>query len=40
MQDKPKSVGSKNLVSGATGNWEINVGLEVHVQVAYESELF
>jgi aspartyl-tRNA(Asn)/glutamyl-tRNA(Gln) amidotransferase subunit B len=40
MQDKPKSVGSKNLISGAKGDWEIIVGLEVHAQVASKSKLF
>ena len=40
MQDKPKSAGSKNLISGATGDWEIIVGLEVHAQVASKSKLF
>ena len=40
MQDKPKSAGSKNLISGATGDWEIVIGLEVHAQVASKSKLF
>ncbi|MGZ5915513.1 MAG: Asp-tRNA(Asn)/Glu-tRNA(Gln) amidotransferase subunit GatB, partial [Hyphomicrobium sp.] len=40
MQDKPKSVGSKNLISGAKGDWEVIVGLEVHAQVASKSKLF
>ena len=40
MQDKPKSAGSKNLISGAKGDWEIIVGLEVHAQVASKSKLF
>ena len=40
MQDKPKSAGSKNLVSGAKGDWEVIVGLEVHAQVASKSKLF
>jgi aspartyl-tRNA(Asn)/glutamyl-tRNA(Gln) amidotransferase subunit B len=40
MQDKPKTVGSKNLISGAKGDWEIIVGLEVHAQVASKSKLF
>jgi aspartyl-tRNA(Asn)/glutamyl-tRNA(Gln) amidotransferase subunit B len=30
----------KNLISGATGDWEIVIGLEVHAQVASESKLF
>jgi aspartyl-tRNA(Asn)/glutamyl-tRNA(Gln) amidotransferase subunit B len=40
MQDKAKSVASKNLISGATGDWEVIVGLEVHAQVASKSKLF
>ena len=40
MQDKPKSVASKNLIAGAKGDWEIIVGLEVHAQVASKSKLF
>lgn len=30
----------KNLVSGATGDWEIVIGLEVHAQVQSRSKLF
>jgi aspartyl-tRNA(Asn)/glutamyl-tRNA(Gln) amidotransferase subunit B len=30
----------KNLVSGATGDWEIVLGLEVHAQVTSEAKLF
>ncbi len=40
MQDKAKTVGPKNLISGATGDWEVIVGLEVHAQVASASKLF
>jgi aspartyl-tRNA(Asn)/glutamyl-tRNA(Gln) amidotransferase subunit B len=40
MQDKAKSVGTKNLISGAKGDWEVIVGLEVHAQVASKSKLF
>ena len=40
MQDKAKSAGSKNLISGAKGDWEVIVGLEVHAQVASKSKLF
>jgi aspartyl-tRNA(Asn)/glutamyl-tRNA(Gln) amidotransferase subunit B len=40
MQDKAKSVASKNLISGSTGDWEVIVGLEVHAQVASKSKLF
>ncbi|MGF1649661.1 MAG: Asp-tRNA(Asn)/Glu-tRNA(Gln) amidotransferase subunit GatB [Hyphomicrobiaceae bacterium] len=31
---------SKNLISGATGDWEVVIGLEVHAQVASQSKLF
>ncbi len=30
----------KNLIRGATGDWEIIIGLEVHAQVASEAKLF
>ncbi len=30
----------KRLVSGATGDWENIIGLEVHAQVTSESKLF
>ena len=39
MQDKVKGTG-KNLVAGASGDWEVIVGLEVHAQVASNSKLF
>ena len=31
---------SKNLMRGATGDWELVIGLEVHAQVASNSKLF
>ena len=40
MQDKAKSGTAKNLISGAKGDWEVIVGLEVHAQVASASKLF
>jgi aspartyl-tRNA(Asn)/glutamyl-tRNA(Gln) amidotransferase subunit B len=40
MQDKARSVTTKNLISGAKGDWEVIVGLEVHAQVASKSKLF
>jgi aspartyl-tRNA(Asn)/glutamyl-tRNA(Gln) amidotransferase subunit B len=40
MQDKAGSAAKKNFVQGATGDWEIIVGLEVHAQVASKSKLF
>ena len=30
----------KNFISGATGDWEIVIGMEVHAQVLSESKLF
>jgi aspartyl-tRNA(Asn)/glutamyl-tRNA(Gln) amidotransferase subunit B len=40
MQDTVKADPSKNLIAGATGDWEVIVGLEVHAQVASNSKLF
>jgi aspartyl-tRNA(Asn)/glutamyl-tRNA(Gln) amidotransferase subunit B len=34
---KPKPT---NLISGATGDWEVVIGLEVHAHVASNSKLF
>jgi aspartyl-tRNA(Asn)/glutamyl-tRNA(Gln) amidotransferase subunit B len=31
---------AKNLIAGATGDWEVIVGLEVHAQVATHAKLF
>jgi aspartyl-tRNA(Asn)/glutamyl-tRNA(Gln) amidotransferase subunit B len=31
---------AKNLIPGATGDWEVVVGLEVHAQVASQAKLF
>jgi aspartyl-tRNA(Asn)/glutamyl-tRNA(Gln) amidotransferase subunit B len=39
MQDKSNSA-SQNLIKGATGDWEVVVGLEVHAQVASKAKLF
>jgi aspartyl-tRNA(Asn)/glutamyl-tRNA(Gln) amidotransferase subunit B len=42
--DTAKSSGGKakasNLIPGATGDWEVVIGMEVHAQVASESKLF
>src|SRR6266536_2193102 len=35
VHDKPSK-----LITGATGDWEVIVGLEVHAQVTSESKLF
>ncbi len=44
MQDTAQNTGkatkAKNLIDGATGEWEVIVGLEVHAQVASKSKLF
>ena len=40
MQDKVKAGTNANLIEGATGDWELIVGLEVHAQVASASKLF
>src|SRR5215210_2332316 len=35
VQDKPS-----NLIRGATGDWEVVIGMEVHAQVTSRSKLF
>ena len=35
-----RNTNPKNLVKGATGDWEIIIGLEVHAQVQSEAKLF
>jgi aspartyl-tRNA(Asn)/glutamyl-tRNA(Gln) amidotransferase subunit B len=48
MQDAAKTGGnntgakskSANLIAGATGDWEVVIGMEVHAQVASASKLF
>jgi aspartyl-tRNA(Asn)/glutamyl-tRNA(Gln) amidotransferase subunit B len=39
VKEKSKSKAS-NLIAGATGDWEVIVGLEVHAQVATHAKLF
>jgi len=39
MQDDAKSA-SRTLLKGATGDWEVVIGLEVHAQVASKAKLF
>ena len=39
MQSDARS-GATNLIKGATGDWEVVIGLEVHAQVASKSKLF
>ena len=38
MQDRTKK--NPNLIAGATGDWEVVIGLEVHAQVSSQSKLF
>ena len=40
MQDRAKQASAKNLISGATGDWEVVVGMEVHAQVTSKAKLF
>ncbi len=41
MQDKTEAATNKqNLISGATGDWEVVIGLEVHAQVNSSAKLF
>jgi aspartyl-tRNA(Asn)/glutamyl-tRNA(Gln) amidotransferase subunit B len=41
MQDKAQAATSNdNLISGATGDWEVVIGLEVHAQVSSNAKLF
>jgi len=40
MQEKANTAQGKNLIEGATGPWEVIIGLEVHAQVASQSKLF
>ena len=37
MQERPKQ---NNLIEGATGPWEVVIGMEVHAQVTSKSKLF
>ena len=37
MQERPKQ---SNLIEGATGPWEVIIGMEVHAQVTSKSKLF
>ena len=40
MQDNAKPARPTNLVAGASGDWELVVGLEVHAQVNSRAKLF
>ena len=38
--EETRNTNPKNLIHGATGDWEIVIGMEVHAQVASEAKLF
>jgi aspartyl-tRNA(Asn)/glutamyl-tRNA(Gln) amidotransferase subunit B len=38
--EETRNTNPKNLIPGATGDWEVIIGMEVHAQVASESKLF
>ncbi|MGD9784877.1 MAG: Asp-tRNA(Asn)/Glu-tRNA(Gln) amidotransferase subunit GatB [Hyphomicrobiaceae bacterium] len=40
MKNKAASEGKSNLISGATGDWEVVIGMEVHAQVNSRAKLF
>ncbi|HEX5600413.1 MAG TPA: Asp-tRNA(Asn)/Glu-tRNA(Gln) amidotransferase subunit GatB, partial [Hyphomicrobiaceae bacterium] len=40
MQDRAKAGKSSNLIPGATGDWEVVIGMEVHAQVNSRAKLF
>src|SRR5918992_316231 len=40
MREHVNVAGNKNLISGATGDWEVVIGMEVHAQVNSRAKLF
>ena len=38
--EETRNANPKNLIAGATGDWEVIVGMEVHAQVASQAKLF
>jgi len=40
MQERVRTADKKNLVQGATGDWEVVIGMEVHAQVTSNAKLF
>ncbi len=40
MQDRGKTAGKSDLIEGASGSWEVVIGIEAHAQVASRSKLF
>ncbi len=40
MQDRGRTAGKSDLIEGASGSWEVVIGIEAHAQVASRSKLF
>ncbi len=40
MQERVRAASPENLIKGATGDWEVVIGMEVHAQVTSEAKLF
>ncbi|MET0314514.1 MAG: Asp-tRNA(Asn)/Glu-tRNA(Gln) amidotransferase GatCAB subunit B, partial [Hansschlegelia sp.] len=40
MNAPSKTPASSKLIAGATGDWELVIGLEIHAQVTSEAKLF
>src|SRR6476620_2712315 len=40
VMQKTTKKGDRNLIKGATGDWQVVIGLEVHAQVASNAKLF
>ena len=40
MANKASSATNSNLIPGATGDWEVVIGMEVHAQVNSRAKLF
>ena len=38
--EETRNTNPKNLIHGATGDWEVVIGMEVHAQVASQAKLF
>src|ERR671916_866803 len=38
--EESRNTNPKNLIRGATGDWEVVIGLEIHAQVSSEAKLF
>jgi aspartyl-tRNA(Asn)/glutamyl-tRNA(Gln) amidotransferase subunit B len=40
MQDMPPTLPSPKVIAGATGDWELVIGMEIHAQVSSQAKLF